>query len=94
MAFGTDSGVYPRGDNARQFAYMVEYGMKPIEAIRAATLNAAELLGHSADFGIVSKGTYADIIAVEGDPLTNVKVLENVKFVMKNGRVYKNTWER
>ena len=94
MAFSTDSGVYPHGDNARQFAYMVEYCMKPIEANRAATLNAAEQLGDSADHGIISKGAYADVIAVEGDPLDNAKVLENVCFVMKNGQVYKNTWER
>jgi imidazolonepropionase-like amidohydrolase len=92
MAFGTDAGVYPHGDNARQFAIMTEYGMKPIDAIRAATVNAAELLGHPKDFGLVAAGSFADVIAVEGDPRTNVKLLENVKFVMKEGRVYKNSF--
>ena len=94
MAFGTDSGVYPHGDNARQFAYMVEYGMKPIEAIRAATVNAGELLGRSGELGAIAKDAYADVIAVEGDPGKDVKLLENVKFVMKGGRVYKNAWAK
>jgi len=92
MAFGTDAGVYPHGDNAKQFAIMTEYGMQPIDAIRAATGNAAELLGRSKEIGIVAKDAFADIIAVQGDPRDNVKLLENVKFVMKGGRVYKNAW--
>jgi imidazolonepropionase-like amidohydrolase len=88
MAFGTDSGVYPHGDNAKQFAKMVEWGMKPIDAIQAATINAAELIGIKA--GSLEAGSYADIIAVDGNPLENVPVLENVKFVMKGGVVARN----
>jgi imidazolonepropionase-like amidohydrolase len=94
MAFGTDAGVYPHGDNARQFTVMAEYGMKPLDAIRAATTGAAELLGRSQEFGVIAKGAFADVVAVEGDPRSNVKLLENVRFVMKNGRVYKNAWEQ
>ena len=90
MAFGTDAGVYPHGDNARQFAKMVEWGMKPIDAIQAATINAAELLGWPDKVGELSKGHFADLIAVNGDPLRDVKTLENVKFVMKGGAVVKN----
>ena len=88
MAFGTDSGVYPHGDNAKQFAKMVEWGMKPIDAIQAATLNAADLIGVKA--GSLEAGNYADIIAVDGNPLDNVPVLENVKFVMKSGVIARN----
>jgi imidazolonepropionase-like amidohydrolase len=94
MAFGTDAGVYPHGDNARQFAVMTEYGMKPIDAIRTATANAAELLGRGQELGVIGQGSFADVIAVAGDPRTDVKLLEHVKFVMKNGRVYKNEWVR
>ena len=90
MAFGTDSGVYPHGDNARQFAKMVEWGMKPIDAIQAATINAAELLGWPDKVGELSKGHFADLIAVNGDPLSDVKTLENAEFVMKGGAVVKN----
>jgi len=90
MAFGTDGGVYPNGDNAKQFSTMVEYGMKPIDAIRAATVNAAELLGRSEVLGAIRKGAYADVIAVPGDPRANVKLFEDVRFVMKGGVVYKN----
>lgn len=89
MAFGTDGGVYPHGDNARQFAYMVEYGMTPMEAIQAATVEAAELIGWANDVGAIEAGRYADIIAVEGNPLENVRLLEDVAFVMKGGQVYK-----
>jgi imidazolonepropionase-like amidohydrolase len=92
LAFGTDAGVYPHGDNARQFALMVEYGMKPLDAIRSATTGAAELMGRGKEAGVITKGAFADVIAVAGDPRADVKVLENVRFVMKNGRVYKNTW--
>jgi imidazolonepropionase-like amidohydrolase len=90
MAFGTDAGVYPHGDNARQFFYMVKYGMTPAQAIRAATSNAADLIGRSRDVGSIETGKYADIIAVSADPLQDVRVLENVGFVMKGGVVYKN----
>lgn len=91
MAFGTDAGVYPHGDNARQFFYMVKYGMTPAQAIRAATTNAADLLGRSQDVGSIAPGKYADIIAVSSDPLADVRALENVGFVMKGGVVYKDT---
>jgi imidazolonepropionase-like amidohydrolase len=90
MAFGTDSGVYPHGENARQFALMVKFGMKPLDAIQAATINAAELLGWADKVGELTPGHFADLIAVDGDPLTNVKTLENVRFVMKGGVVAKN----
>ncbi len=90
MAFGTDAGVYPHGDNWKQFPYMVEYGMKPIDAIRAATVNAAELLGLEGKVGVVAANAYADIIAVDGDPLADVSKLGEVRFVMKGGRVYRN----
>jgi imidazolonepropionase-like amidohydrolase len=90
MAFGTDAAVYPHGDNARQFAILVEFGMKPIDAIRSATLSAAELLGWEKQVGAIEPQFFADIIAVEGDPLQNVAALEHVRFVMKDGRVYKN----
>src|SRR3954453_4932771 len=91
MAFGTDAGVYPHGDNAKQFFYMVKYGMTPAEAIQAATVNAATLIGRDKDVGSIAPGKYADIIAVAGDPVTNVTELEHVGFVMKGGEVYKNT---
>jgi imidazolonepropionase-like amidohydrolase len=90
IAFGTDAGVYPHGDNAKQFAKMVEWGMKPIDAIRAATLNAADLIGRPDKLGSLEPGHYADLIAVHGDPLTDVKVLESVSFVMKGGAVVRN----
>jgi imidazolonepropionase-like amidohydrolase len=90
MAFGTDAGVYPHGDNARQFFYMVKFGMTPAQAIRAATSNAADLIGRSKDVGTIEPGKYADIIAVSADPLQDVKALENVGFVMKGGVVVKD----
>jgi imidazolonepropionase-like amidohydrolase len=92
MAFGTDSGVYPHGDNAKQFAKMVEWGMRPIDAIRASTLNAADLIGIGGKAGSLEPGYWADIIAVEGNPLENVPVLEHVKFVMKGGVVARNDY--
>ena len=94
MAFGTDSGVYPHGDNARQFGKMVEWGMKPINAIQASTINAADLIGWGGKVGSLEKGHYADLIAVDGDPLADVKVLESVKFVMKGGTVAKNDFAK
>ena len=90
MAFATDAGVYPHGDNAKQFAKMVEWGMKPIDAIQAATVNAADALGWAGKVGAIEPGQFADIIAVAGDPLANVRELEAVKFVMKGGRVARN----
>jgi imidazolonepropionase-like amidohydrolase len=90
MAFGTDAGVYPHGDNARQFAKMVEWGMKPIDAIQAATIKAADLIGQPEKLGAIEADHYADIIAVAGDPTTDVRVLESVKFVMKGGVIVRN----
>jgi imidazolonepropionase-like amidohydrolase len=89
MAFGSDGGVYPHGDNGKQFHYMVEYGMTPLQAIQAATIHAAELIGWTGKVGAVQAGYYADLIAVEGDPLKTVELLEDVRFVMKGGRVFK-----
>lgn len=92
MAFGTDGGVYPHGDNARQFYYMVKYGMTPMQAIQAATINAATLMGWDDKVGSLAQGKYADLVAVAGDPLNDVKALENVGFVMKGGEVVKTSW--
>ncbi|HKN35148.1 MAG TPA: amidohydrolase family protein [Terriglobales bacterium] len=89
MAFGTDAGVYPHGDNARQFYFMVKYGMTTAQAIRAATSSAADLIGRANDVGTISPGKFADIIAVDADPLADVRALEHVSFVMKGGVVYK-----
>lgn len=85
LAYGTDSGVYPHGDNARQFAYMVEYGMTPMQAIQSATIEAARLLGRDWQIGTIAPGRYADLIAVKGDPLQDITVLEKVLLVMKGG---------
>jgi imidazolonepropionase-like amidohydrolase len=90
MAFGTDAGVYPHGDNAKQFFYMVKFGMSPAQAIRAATSSAADLIGRSKDVGTIEAGKYADIIAVTADPLADVRSLEHVDFVMKGGVIYKD----
>ena len=89
IAFGTDAGVFPHGDNAKEFAYMVEAGMPPLEAIRSATLGAASLLDQSTSLGSVEPGFAADIVAVSGDPLRDITILQHVKFVMKAGVVYK-----
>ena len=89
MSFGTDAGVCAYGTSGKQFAFMVKYGMTPMQAIQAATTNAADLLGHSNEFGSIKPGKYADIIAVTGDPLADISLLENVKFVMKDGKTYK-----
>jgi len=90
MAFGTDAGVCAYGTSGKQFAFMVKYGMTPMQAIQAATSNAADLLGHSTELGSIKAGKYADLIAVSGDPLKDISLLENVEFVMKNGTVYKS----
>lgn len=87
IAFGTDAGVYPHGLNARQFARMVEWGMTPLEAIQAATIGNAELFGLAEEIGEIVPGKAADIIAVNGNPLENVRLLEEVGFVMKGGEV-------
>jgi imidazolonepropionase-like amidohydrolase len=88
MSFGTDAGVCAYGTSGKQFAFMVQYGMTPMQAIQAATSNAADLLGHSSEIGSIKPGKFADIIAVTGDPLTDIRLLENVQFVMKDGKIY------
>jgi imidazolonepropionase-like amidohydrolase len=85
IAYGTDSGVYPHGINARQFAYMVRYGMTPMAAIQSATIEAARLMAREADIGSIAVGRYADLVAVSADPLKDIRVLENVADVMKGG---------
>ncbi len=90
MAFGTDAGVYPEGDNAKQFATMVQWGMTPAQALRAATFNAADLLGRSKDVGTVEPGKYADLVAVAGNPLDDITLMQHVGFVMKGGVIYKD----
>jgi imidazolonepropionase-like amidohydrolase len=88
IAFGTDAGVYAHGKNYIEFQYMVEAGMPPMEAIKAATTSAADLLGMSNKIGSISKDKFADIVAVEGDPLTDIKTMKNMTFVMKEGKIY------
>ena len=87
IAYGTDAGVFAHGANARQFRYMVRYGMTPMQAIQSATVSPAELMGKSADIGAITPGRYADIIAVTGDPLADISALETVAHVMKGGVV-------
>ena len=87
LLFGSDGGVYPNGDNAKQFAKMVEWGMTPLEAIQAATRSAAEALDKTADVGAIAPGRYGDLVAVDGDPLADVRLLEKPAFVMKGGEV-------
>ena len=89
LVFATDAAILKHGDNARQFALMVELGMTPMQAIASATLHPAELLGQDQSLGQIAAGYKADIIAVEGNPLENIRLLENVTFVMKDGDVYK-----
>lgn len=91
MAYGTDAGVYPHGWNGKQFFHMVKWGMTPMQAIQSATVSAADLLGWPDKIGRLAPGFYADLIAVRGDPLADVTVLEHVDFVMKGGRVMKNS---
>ena len=87
MLFGTDAGIYPHGQNGRQFAKMVEWGMTPLQAIRAATSSAAEALGQTADVGAIAVGHYGDMVAVSGDPLQNVRLLESPAAVVKGGKL-------
>lgn len=89
MAFGSDGAVYPHGDNGKQFFYMVEYGMTPMQALQAATVKAAELIGWPNDVGAIAAGFYADIIAVDANPLDDITVMENVSFVMKDGKIFR-----
>jgi imidazolonepropionase-like amidohydrolase len=89
IAFGTDAGVYPHGDNARQLPYMVRWGMTPMQAVQSATIVAARLIGWDSRVGSVAPGKYADLVAVDGDALANVESFTKVTFVMKNGVIYK-----
>lgn len=90
VALGTDAGVYPHGQNGGEFWAMVNLGMSPVEALRAGTMNAAELMGLADRIGSVAPGKFADLVAVKGDPVSDVALLKNVQFVMKDGVVYKN----
>jgi imidazolonepropionase-like amidohydrolase len=90
IAFGTDVSNFPHGLNANQFAWQVKYGQSPMEAIRSATVNASDLIGRDNNAGSLEPGKWADLIAVQGDPLSDVRVLEKVAFVMKAGKVYKD----
>src|SRR6202049_1188145 len=94
VAFGTGAAVYPHGLNAHEFAVMVKLGLTPLQAIQAATVNAADLLGWSGKVGTLQPGAWADIVAVEGDPVKDVTTLERVKFVMKGGDVVKNEYAK
>jgi imidazolonepropionase-like amidohydrolase len=89
MVFGSDAAIYPHGDNGKQFSRMVQFGMTPLQSIQAATINSAKMLKQQSSLGQIKEGFMADIIAVEGNPLENVALLENVTFVMKDGVIYK-----
>ena len=90
VAFGTDAGVFPHGDNAKEFAYMIEGGMLPMAAIQSATVNASRLLGMEKDLGTLEAGKFADLIAVAGNPVEDITELQRVKFVMKDGQIVVN----
>ena len=90
VALGTDAGVYPHGENGGEFWSMVTLGLTPVQALQAGTINAAELMGWSEQVGSISKGKFADMVAVRGDPLADVRLLQHVQFVMKDGVVYKD----
>lgn len=94
IAFGTDAAVYPHGQNAKEFQYMVEAGMPPMFVLQAATTHAAELLKKSKDLGSVEAGKFADVIAVDGNPLDDIARMQHVSFVMKDGVVYKGAGAR
>jgi imidazolonepropionase-like amidohydrolase len=87
MTFGTDAGVYPYGLGARQFAYMVRYGMTPMQAIQSATSEAARALGKTGEVGSITPGAYGDFVAVRGDPIKDVTALEHVDGVIKEGKL-------
>jgi imidazolonepropionase-like amidohydrolase len=90
VALGTDAGVYPHGQNGGEFWSMVELGLPPVQALQAGTVNAAELMGWSDRVGVIRKGMLADIVAVKGNPVNDVRLLQHVQFVMKDGVVYKD----
>ena len=89
IAFGTDAGVYPHGDNPHEFELMVDAGMPQMFVLQAATISAAQLLRREKDLGSVTAGKYADLVAVPGNPLENISLMKQVSFVMKEGVVYK-----
>ena len=89
IAYGTDQGVAPHGENATEFVYMVEAGMPPMTAFKCATVEAARLIGVEKELGTIEPGKFADLVAVPGDPLTDIKLVMKVNFVMKAGAVYK-----
>ncbi len=93
LAFGTDGGVYPHGDNAKQFATMVEFGAKPIDAIRTSTIEAARLMNLEGKAGVIKPGSFADVIALDSDPRANIEQLQHVRFVLKDGKVFRDDWE-
>ena len=93
VAFGTDAGVSPHGDNAKEFIFMTEAGMTNYDALKTATVNAADLMNITNSYGTLEKGKYADIIALDDNPLDNIETTLNVPFVMKSGKVYKSTDE-
>jgi len=90
VALGTDAGVYPHGLNGGEFWSMVQLGLTPVQALQAGTVNAAELMGWSDRVGAVRAGMFADMVAVQGDPLQDIRLLQHVQFVMKDGVIYKN----
>lgn len=90
MVFGSDAAIYPHGDNGKQFSRMVQFGMTPLQSLQAATINSPNLLQQAKQLGQVKEGFLADIIAVDGNPLDDINLMENVSFVMKDGKVYKN----
>ena len=90
VALGTDAGVYPHGENGGEFWSMVTLGLTPVQALQAGTINAAELMGWSERIGSITKGKFADMVAVKGDPLADIRTLQHVQFVMKDGVVYKD----
>jgi imidazolonepropionase-like amidohydrolase len=94
IAYGTDAGVFPHGENGKDFKYLVQAGMSPMRAIQSATIEAASLIGHPESFGSVAPGRFADLIAVKADPLKDITILEKVSFVMKSGVVYRNELSR
>ena len=89
IVYGTDAGVYPHGDNAKQFSYMVKNGMTPTEAIQAATIHAADVMGWSNQVGQIDSGFFADIVALRDNPIDDIKTLENIEVVIKGGRLFK-----
>jgi imidazolonepropionase-like amidohydrolase len=94
IAFGTDAGPFPHGTQAVEFEWMTRYGMTPLQAIQAATINAADLMGWADQIGAIEPGKFADLIAVDGNVLEDVKPLEHVRFVMKGGAVVRNDYAK